>query len=116
MNVLTSVISKGVEYETAFCTYAKNCATDLRLRDVDFINIDARYTNYSSGTVFFMYTPFEGEMLLEVLKNLRTEAKNKKIKLFTYGPCTSLFTQQDWLISRGEIIIGPGAFGEFHSK
>lgn len=45
VNLLTSVISKGVEFEPAFCSYAKACINDLNLSHVDFINTDARYAD-----------------------------------------------------------------------
>ena len=97
VNLLASVVSKGVEFEPAYCRYAKACAADLNLSQVHFINADARYTDYSSGTVFFMYTPFEGEMLRDVLYNLQREAKSRKIRVFTYGSCTPELTRQHWL-------------------
>jgi hypothetical protein len=115
VNLLTSVISKGVEFEPAFCSYAKACVADLHLSDVDFINIDARYADYSSGTVFFMYSPFEGEMLQSILQNLKGEAKKRKIKIFTYGPCTLEVARQNWLSNRCLIQNCPGEFGEFFS-
>jgi len=115
VNLLTSVISKGVEFEPAFCSYAKTCVADLNLNHVDFINIDARYADYSSGTIFFMYTPFEGKMLQDVLQNLSGEAKKKKIKIFTYGSCTLEVAQQNWLLNRCEIQNCQGELGEFLS-
>ena len=113
VNLLTSVISKGVEFEPAFCGYAKACAADLNLSHVNFINMDARYADYSSGTVFFMYTPFEGKMLQDTLQNLSREAKKRKIKIFTYGPCTPEVAKQNWLIRGREIQNCTGEFGEF---
>ncbi|MDB5144959.1 MAG: class SAM-dependent methyltransferase [Mucilaginibacter sp.] len=115
VHLLTSVVSKGVEFEPAFCNYAKACAADLNLNDVDFINIDARYADYSLGTIFFMYTPFEGKMLQDVLQNLSGEAKKRKIKIFTYGPCTPAVAQQNWLINKCEVQNCLGEFGEFFS-
>jgi hypothetical protein len=115
VNLLTSVVSKGVEFEPAFCSYAKACAADLNLNDVDFINTDARYADYSLGTIFFMYTPFEGKMLQDVLKNLSGEAKKRKIRIFTYGPCTPEVAQQNWLINGCKIQNRSGEFGEFLS-
>ncbi len=115
VNLLTSVISKGVEFEPAFCSYARACVADLNLNHVDFINMDARYADYSSGTVFFMYTPFKGKMLQDVLQNLHGEAAKRRIKIFTYGPCTLEVAQQNWLINRCEIQHCSSEFGEFIS-
>jgi Histone methylation protein DOT1 len=113
MHLLTGIPAIGVEFEPAFCDYARSCAAELNVHNVEFININARYADYSSGTVFFLYTPFEGKMLQDVLNTLRTEAKERKIKLFTYGPCTPVVAQQDWLLDKSEMQYGPGVLGEF---
>ena len=115
VHLLTGVVSKGVEFEPAFCKYAETVAAELQLTDVEFINTDARQADYSTGTVFFMYTPFEGILLQEVLEKLKAESEKRKIKLFTYGPCSFAVAQQSWLIRRSEIQYGAGAFGEFIS-
>lgn len=110
VNLLTGVVSKGIEFEPAYCRYARACAAGLQINGVDFINADARYADYTEGNVFFMYTPFEGRMLQEVLQRLRAGAANRTIKLFTYGPCTETIAKQDWLISKS---MAPEGLGEF---
>jgi hypothetical protein len=103
VNLLTSVDSRGVEFETAYCNYAKNCAAALNLNRVEFINADARQADYSSGTVFYMYTPFDGEILKVVLQNLQDESKKRRIRLFTYGSCTDEVERQPWLRQTNKI-------------
>jgi hypothetical protein len=103
VNLLSTVVSIGVEYDPAYCNYANVCAAGLNLSHVDFINADARFTDYSSGTVFFMYTPFEGEILRDTLRNLHTEAVKRKITVFTYGSCTREVESQDWLRKANDI-------------
>ncbi|MEP6747422.1 MAG: hypothetical protein ABJB86_06835 [Bacteroidota bacterium] len=115
VNLLTSVMSKGIEFEPAFCNYAKACVAELNLTRAEFINMDARYADYSSGTVFFMYTPFEGKMLEEVLQNVENETKRRKIKIFTYGPCTPKVAKQGWLTNGNDMQHWPSQFGEFVS-
>ncbi|MGZ3874244.1 MAG: hypothetical protein ACXVJD_15075 [Mucilaginibacter sp.] len=97
VNLLTGVKAKGIEFEPAFCKYARDCAADLNLPSVTFINADARRADYSEGSVFFLYTPFTGEMLQQVLELLRKESLKRKIRIVTYGPCTEQVTQQTWL-------------------
>jgi len=97
VNLLSGVTACGVEFEPAFCNYARACAEQLNLPDVTFINADARKADYSKGTVFFMYTPFKGEILQEVLEILRKESLSKQIRIFTYGPCTAEVALQGWL-------------------
>jgi hypothetical protein len=97
VNLLTGIKTVGVEFEPAFCKYSQNCVAMLGLQDVAFTNADARKADYRSGTVFFMYTPFRGKMLEDVLEGLRAESLLRKIKIITYGPCTPEVAAQEWL-------------------
>jgi hypothetical protein len=103
IHLLTGVRAVGVEFEPAYCDYAQRCARMLNLSRVAFINVDARQADYSDGTLFFMYTPFEGRMLQDVLGKLRTESQQRTIWIYTYGPCTPQVSSQRWLerIDRG---------------
>lgn len=103
VNLLAGITVKGVEFEPAFCNYAANCATWLNLSNVSFINTDARKADYTDGTVFFMFTPFTGEMLQEVLERLKAASRLRKIKIVTYGPCTAQVATQSWLHSADQI-------------
>jgi hypothetical protein len=98
VNLISGASARGVEFEPAYCDYARACAAELNLSRVEFMNVDARAADYSEGTVFFMYTPFEGRLLQEVLEKLHREAHRRKIRLFTYGPCTPIVAQQHWLM------------------
>lgn len=102
INLLTGVKAVGIEFEPAFCDYASNCAEALNLTDVTFINTDARQADYTKGTVFFMYTPFGGEILRKVLELLHKACLLKKITVVTYGPCTSQVNREAWLNSAGQ--------------
>jgi hypothetical protein len=97
VNLLAGITTKGIEFEPAFCDYARDCATELNLSDVAFINVDARAADYSEGTIFFMFTPFRGEIMEAVLEILRRESLQRKIKIITYGPCTAQVALQSWL-------------------
>jgi hypothetical protein len=97
VNLLSGVRAKGVEFEPAYCDYARRCAKELSLSRVEFINADAREVDYSDGTIFFMYTPFEGKLLQEVLEKLKGESLKRKIRVCTYGPCTLQVSRQSWL-------------------
>ncbi|SHM80774.1 class I SAM-dependent methyltransferase [Mucilaginibacter sp. OK098] len=99
VNLLAGITVKGVEFEPAYCNFARDCAAGLNLPNVTFINVDARKADYSEGTVFFMFTPFKGEIMEEVLEVLRKESLKRKIKIITYGPCTAQVALQSWLHS-----------------
>ncbi len=113
VNLLVGAKALGVEFEPAFCNYASDCATQLNLPNVSFINADARQADYGEGTVFFMYTPFKGEILQDVLALLRSQSLTRKIKIITYGPCTALVASQaclDITASNDDNIYKPAVF------
>jgi hypothetical protein len=97
VHLLTGIATRGIEFEPAFCNYARDCAAALYLPGVIFINVDARKADYSEGTVFFMFTPFKGEIMQEVLAILEKESLKRKIKIITYGPCTARVALERWL-------------------
>ncbi len=97
VHLLSGVCAKGVEFEPAYCNYARQCTKELNLSQVKFINVDAREVDYADGNVFFLYTPFEGRILEQMLGRLRDESRTRGIKLYTYGPCTLQVAQQNWL-------------------
>jgi hypothetical protein len=97
VHLLSGVRTRGLEVEPAYCHYATRCARALNLSRVEFINVDAREAGYSDGTIFFLYTPFEGGMLDQVLGRLRDESRKRSVRLYTYGPCTLVVSQQVWL-------------------
>jgi len=88
VNLLTGIETRGVEIEPAFCAYAQGCAGALGLRDVHFVAADAREVDYSDGTIFFLYTPFRGEIMAAVLDQLRRAASSKPVRVIAVGPCT----------------------------
>jgi hypothetical protein len=96
-HLLSGAEAIGIEFEPAYCAYAREGAAELGLERVAFRNEDARQADYASGTVFFMYTPFEGAMLREVLARLHGEALTRRIRLVTYGPCTAAVSREPWL-------------------
>lgn len=97
VNLLSGVVAKGIEFDPAYCEYARRCAHGLNLSRVQFIHADAREADYAAGTVFFLYTPFVGQMLREVLARLKGEADQRVIDVYTYGPCTPEVARQDWV-------------------
>jgi hypothetical protein len=116
VNLLTGVRARGIEYEPAYCAYASAIASRLRLADTEFINADARDGDYSKGTVFFLYTPFEGRMLNDLLRLLRTVSGGRTIRVFTYGPCSMPVAAENWLHGVNGIPGDPYALCLFASR
>jgi SAM-dependent methyltransferase len=87
-HLITGAMATGVEIEAAYCLYAQHRAAALGLSHLRFVNLDARDASYADGTVFFMYTPFTGELLAAVLDVLAREARRRSMIVCTYGACT----------------------------
>jgi hypothetical protein len=99
VNLLTGIKSKGVEIQEFYCRYSNKCLSKLGLSDTEFIHADARNVDYDDGTIFYMYTPFRGNVLRQVLAKLEAQSKRRQIKICAYGPCTVEVAEQNWLRS-----------------
>jgi hypothetical protein len=108
VHLLTGVQTVGVEVEPAYCEAARDRAWVLGLPGVTFLNEDARTADYARGTAFYLFTPFKGRMLQDVLDRLCEEARSRPIRVCSYGPCTPAVARQPWLRP-----LGPGADHEF---
>jgi hypothetical protein len=97
VGLLTPAQVRGIEYDPGHCAYAQQCADRLPASRVRFINADARDADVADGTVFFMYTPFRGHLLQDVLNRLKREVLRRPMTIATYGPCTIDVAQLDWL-------------------
>lgn len=96
-SLLTGARCIGIEIEPAYVAAAQDCAHRLKLRRVAFEQQDALEADLSTGTVFFLYTPFTGSILDTVLRRLRHESARRPIRICTFGPCTLALAQQPWL-------------------
>jgi SAM-dependent methyltransferase len=99
VRLLTGVRAVGIEVEPSYCEVARDRAWVLGLSGVTFVNEDARQADYAEGTVFYLFTPFMGNMLQAVLDRLCTEARKRPLRVCTYGPCTPHVARQPWLRS-----------------
>jgi protein-L-isoaspartate O-methyltransferase len=60
---LTGITVKGIEIDPGYCQKAQQLVAELGVGNVDFVTADARTAVYDEGTIFFMFTPFRGQML-----------------------------------------------------
>jgi hypothetical protein len=97
VSICTSAHCIGIELEAAYVECARQSAQGLNLNKVTFIRQDARAADLSSGTVFYLYTPFMGSVLSAVLTLLRREAAKRQIRICTLGPCTTVIAEERWL-------------------
>jgi hypothetical protein len=89
----------GVEIEPAYVAGARRCAHNLQLANACFVQGDARDADFSTGSVFYLYTPFTGAILRSVLDALRREAARRAFRVCSFGPCTAVLAAEPWLVS-----------------
>jgi hypothetical protein len=95
--ILAKVRTLGIEVQPEFAASAQETARRLNLSRVEFVAEDARAADLSSGTVFYMFTPFTGSILTDVLHRLCRQSKTRQIRICTLGPCTRILQSQTWL-------------------
>jgi hypothetical protein len=99
VSICTPVRAIGIELQPTHINCARQSALSLNLSNVTFIQQDARETDLSAATVFYLYTPFTGKILEAMLASLKQEASRRKIRICTFGPCTPIVAQEPWLKS-----------------
>lgn len=102
IHLLTGVAARGVEIEPAYYAYARRCSAGLGLRDVDFVEADARVADLSAGTVFFLFTPFKGGVFSQVMERVRVLALARRVRVVGYGPCSEEIARLEWLKKEGD--------------
>lgn len=99
--LLASIVSGcraiGIEWDPAYVHSARRCAEALGLARVEFVQADVCDADLSAGSVFYLYTPFRGAMLRQVLDRLKAEAACRAIRLVALGPCVVELRRQTWL-------------------
>jgi hypothetical protein len=97
VSMITGAQSVGIEMQAAYVVSARECAQSLQLSRVQFIAQDARDADLSRGSVFYLYSPFKGSILADVLGALRRESMHRSIKICSLGPCTHRVSDETWL-------------------
>lgn len=99
--LLTSILAGnrtlGVELQPAYVACAQESARNLNLDRARFVAADARKADLSSGAVFYLFSPFTGSILRDVLQRLLSESKKRQITICSLGPCTRVLQDQPWL-------------------
>lgn len=101
VSICTGAQGIGIEREPVYVDGARRSARALKLDRVTFIAQDAREADFSRGTVFYLYTPFSGTILRNVLDQLKQQATSRPIRLATLGPCTPMVAAEPWLEAVG---------------
>lgn len=81
-HLLTGCRAHGIEVQPALVEQANACARRLQLREVTFEQADAS-TAELDGSVFFLYAPFNGALLKQVLARLEQLARRRSFRVCT---------------------------------
>jgi len=114
MSMLGEVRSLGIEIEPAYVANAERCARTLQLRDASFVASDARDADFSGGTIFYLYSPFTGSILNQVIDRIREQSLTRPIKVCSLGPCTCTLAKEGWLKVLGP--LDPNSITFFESQ
>lgn len=88
---------KGIELVSERVKKMEKIKDRLNLTELEIIEGNVLEQDYSKGSVFFLFNPFEQKTLKKVGNNLREISLNKKIKIVSLGKSNDFFQKQDWL-------------------
>jgi len=97
VHLLTGVEAAGLEVVPAYVERARDEAERLGVDGVTFSEGDARSADLCGGTVYFLFSPFRGQMLKTVLNRVRQEARTRRLTICSFGPCTEQIAGESWL-------------------
>lgn len=97
VSMLSGNETLGIELQRTYVACAQECAHGLQIRQARFVADDAQAADLSIGSVFYLYTPFTGSVLREVLDRLREESTKRLIRICSLGPCTRVLVHEPWL-------------------
>ena len=97
VSIVTGIRTLGIEVQPSYVASAQGTARELNLSRVSFAAEDARMTDLSNGTVFYMFSPFWGSILTDVLCQLHKQSQQRSIKVCSLGPCNRILQGQTWL-------------------
>jgi SAM-dependent methyltransferase len=111
VHLLTGARCHGVEVQKALVEVARDRAAKLGLSGVSFEHADAA-TAPLDGSVFFLYAPFNGELLKRVMKNLERVAARHEITVCTVDLALDAFA---WLRARPTDSLATTVYGSITS-
>ncbi|MBS2015444.1 MAG: class I SAM-dependent methyltransferase [Deltaproteobacteria bacterium] len=85
IHLATGARARGIEIQPALVERARRAAARQGATEVSFDVGDARSCDLGDANVFFMYLPFTGPALLEVLARLERIARERAIVVCTLG-------------------------------
>lgn len=99
VHMLTGACTRGVERVPAYVDSSTRAASALGLEGVSFEAGDARDADLAGVDVFYLFTPFLGTVLRDVLARIEAEAASRPVRVIVLGPCARTFARMAWLRS-----------------
>lgn len=84
IHLLSGARARGVEIQESLVRSARSRCADLDLAGVSFAHANAADVELE-GSIFFLYAPFNGEMLTAVLRRLEDVARRRPIVVCAVG-------------------------------
>ncbi|OOG60842.1 hypothetical protein B0E47_01665 [Rhodanobacter sp. B05] len=100
-SICTGAAAIGIEREPEYVACARAGAHALQLSNVQFHCQDARAADLAPATLLYLYTPFVGAVLRDMLEILRRRGAGRSIRIAALGPCVAVLAAQDWLLAEG---------------
>lgn len=100
-SICTDAAAIGIEREPAYVACARASAHALQRSNVQFHCQDARAADLARATLLYLYTPFVGAVLRDMLEILRRHSVGRSIRIAALGPCVAMLAAQDWLLAEG---------------
>lgn len=95
-HLLSGARACGVEVQLPLVECARACCAELGLADVSFVHANAAEAELD-GSIFFLYSPFNGETMRRVLRRLEDVARRRPIVLCAVAVD---FFGEPWLVRR----------------
>lgn len=95
--LLSPARAVGLELETSYLTSSERSAQALHLHRARFQMSDLKLADLRGATAYYLYTPLQGRALEDLFARLQGAAREREIRVATYGPCTKAAGRQLWL-------------------
>jgi SAM-dependent methyltransferase len=84
VHMLSGATARGLELQPSLVDHATRATSQLGLDDVAFEQVDARHADFADASIVFLYLPFVGDALRDVLERLES-SRRRAVVLCTLG-------------------------------
>lgn len=114
-NLLTGLPAVGIEIEPYYCELSAASVSSLHLKGISIRNENVLDSTMDDGTIFFLFSPFTGGLLEQVLDKLKQLSERRSITICSYGPLTKTLVNHSWMKIMDERMADPFRLAVFHS-